>query len=284
MNIDSYSQILGLTCVENHVLAFLTDNGFDIRNCYANSGISFTELCVDYINGAETLHTNRVCRVQEALKKDGIIALKRHKNAELEELLEAVRTAGIKEVVLAGIQHEYAVNTLGARGWRNDHFAALKEKDGLYRLLNDAPATERMIDYDEMKTAYRNEYMFLAFLRHYTDKERHERYKNRKYQPAFHLKQAAVPDFTADPAETGFRDALFVYKTLQKRLSAYYSMIIDNGVFAGLLKELEQLFTRVEYFRIRRSLTPEQLNSFYHDVTDWETNMRCKQQIALKSI
>ena len=266
MTLENYQNILGLTCVENHVLAYLRAQGFDIRDCYVGSDIKFANLCLQFMSDTENLHTNSIPRLQERLKEDSIISLKRYKDTTFEMLINA--TSGDSDTILVRIDKDFAVTKFGARGWRDDHFAALQRDDNVFRLINDAPPAECVVCKGELRDIYQNDYFILGFLRHYTQDERLGMYQT--YEGNVQS-QSNMPDFTADNAAISFRDALQVYKTLQYRAKAYESLFADTPDQTKL-QELNKIVMQVEYARLRKQLTPERMAEISEYIIRLEEN------------
>ena len=271
-----YTGLLGMSCVENHVLAFLLSRGEDIRCLYADStppletlfqaavgrGIRFTDGC-------------GIARIQERLKSMGIIDLRLTDGADTDRLLHAADRISPQETVLMETSSDFARRYLAAKGWREDHVVLLEREGERWRIVNDLPPKALFISHGELKQAFSGRYFLLKVRRRILPGDRERLWQNRRYRPECFGPAAISPSALSGVPDVWdrMRQCLMAYKISRKRTAEYYGEKVDTAFIGQAVTEFERLQARVEYSFLKHTTTAEQLAGFLRQLTEWDTTV-----------
>lgn len=242
-----YDGTLGLSCVENQILALLLEQGQDIVPLYYDSAVPIKILCNDLLTGgqrAERYHG--VDRVQTTLQRLGIVKMERSATP-----FEELSTQMDRMETLLKVSSAFTFHTLHARGFREDHFVLVRREADFYRAYNDIPAASIPLYPSELKRAYDGEVITVSIQRTLTQEDAATLFQQRTYKPE-DWELYALPDGLAESiSDFGqkFSQLLRVYKILRRRMQAYYKKYISGYVIP--VREIEKLQARLEYCNLR---------------------------------
>lgn len=269
-NRAQYQQALGLSCIENHVLAILAAQQLPFAACYTGINLSLHALW----DAAVEQHTayadfNGVPRVQDVLKDAGCIFLKRHTGGDIVKVIES---AAADMYLLLQVTPAYAKQTLRSRGWRADHYVLAKQEVQQIRLFNDIPAVEETVSKTALKKIYGGTWFTL-----YLDKNKlHDWLAGLPFVPVKAL-ASTVPFLNLKSEDMPyFRDMVGLYRILKRRQRQYYAAYFNTEFLDEEIKQLDMIYLQIEFSILKKEINQDTLQAFI------ETLQACEAAIQIK--
>ncbi len=270
--------VYGLSCVENQLLFFLRERGWDIARLYANAAIPLQELFTLFVRRGERYERfERIPRIQTLLKEEGLLSLTRH-TADSRRAADEARAAGPDRAVLVMVTPDFARRALHARGLRDDHYVRLTAEGDGCRLRNDLPETEVLLSPQELDAAYGGNYLLAAVQRENTPQDDRRRWENRLF-PAEALEPFSVGPEDFDSAVLSdvpelarrLRDLAGIYKLTRYQMQAYYAPAADTAFMRELLERAEKRYAQWGYYHLKKETDPAPLIALFEALNEDET-------------
>lgn len=282
-----FENLYGLSCVENQVLAFLLEAGMDIRPLYYDAALPMKELFFFLVlRGEPPERFERLPRIQNTLKELEILDMTLERRGEVSEALERAAGCGANQMVLIRLKLGYSSRVLRARGWREDHFARLRWADGMFWVDNDIPEVSAVLLRKAAQEAYDGEYFLVSLRRALTASDARRLWRRRRFRPELHVPFHFEPDDLRGLPDMGerLRNMTGIYKTLRRRMAAYYGQYTDTDFLTKLAAEAEKTYARLEYCRLKYVTDTAPYFALLRElnIRDNEAMERLKTQLEMK--
>lgn len=254
-----YENVYGLTCIENHVIAFLRENSIDESYFYYDSMISLSDLFDDIINKKESVFDySGTEKVQNICKTMNIIKLNRVFSPVL-----YLPASG--ETILVHISTDFSKTILNSRAFREDHYVSVKKHDETrVTVTNDIPAKTVVIEADCFKQAFEGDYFLLSVCGSLSEKDK-QTLLSKGYDKYTKVKSCCgifTPDNAAISDSRSFRDLIYLLKMLRVRFSIFLS---NFGIRIGLceiIRQYEKCLLQMDYSLLRKL----EMHSVQHEI------------------
>lgn len=242
--------ILGFSCVENHVLEQMYSRCEAFGLLYFDSYMPLDKMykfakenSFEYFAGVE--------RIQNILKRNDLMVIERHK-MPFHDFKKYVSSLDDDTIILMVIN---AVNTrqlFMARGLREDHYVRVICNNNEFTIINDIPYKRVLITGETLRMLYMNDFLVLGYKPFYSAHtllllENQRKYKLNDVSSYIHHSSEYSSDFLVT-----FRNMLVVFKTMRSRLNVYLKA---KGYKCDLTEELNdvtKLIAKTEYTRLRK--------------------------------
>lgn len=160
--IENYKNVLGLSCIENHILAIMNANKISNSIVFENSFVDLEQIGNYFLaQKANFAEFCKIPRIQNDLKDSGAISM-RLGFSDVWEILSGVEENSDR-FLLASIIPEQANKLLYTRGWRSDHYVLVKKAGECVKIINDIPAMELTVSKENFGDIYGGSYFELTF-------------------------------------------------------------------------------------------------------------------------
>ncbi|HIZ17026.1 MAG TPA: hypothetical protein H9675_05625 [Firmicutes bacterium] len=245
---DRFQNILGISCVENHVLMFLMQNNIDIRPLYEDSLIPLSEMIVEKIVlGKKYTDKGIVPRIHEQLRESGQLIMEM-KNTSVIGLVKLAGKYEKRNMVLIQITPKFAKTELHTRAWRNDHFVRLVGSDGELLVLNDIPSLWRPVSLKELNSAYIGRILYFEL----PDKPFEVSVNTKALEKIYDSCDInKYKDMCKNHMSMQkLHNLLLYYKTMRHRAKDYAGQFINSEFMSEPLKNLEALLMKASYMML----------------------------------
>lgn len=229
-----YEKLFGLSCVENHVLAILRQRKEQIGYTYFDCAVPLKDLYEHMVvQGVKQEYFHLTERIQDVLKKLGVIELVKEKTKCFQELEEVIFSCKEDEYFLIKVTPEFTKKQLFARGFREDHFVYVRAFGSQFQVFNDIPKRDLMLSPEQLKKGFDGKYFRLFVHRKLCEEDKNLLWNMRKFRPEKETVFSLQRGVDSDIEDIGIklRNLTGVYKQLRYRMKAYYGNYTDTGLF-----------------------------------------------------
>jgi len=276
-----FDGIHGLSCVENHVLAIMREQGHKIVPLYHDAAVPMRKLFDNLIKcGERQEYFNSIARVQDILKNLGIINFTLNHNPSGENVRSILHRHDCDAYILVRCTPLFAKQSLHARGWRNDHYVRARVVGEGIEIINDIPEKAIVVDSKTFDELYSGSYFEMHVLRELNKQDELMLLKTRSFKPEDYQKSIYLKhDFDGIPnAGLRLRNLAGIHKILRYRLASYYNSYMDARFIFGTLPDVEQYFALFEYFNIKKNVSFEKYFRLFCDMNEAENHVMTKLQ------
>lgn len=272
---DMNKDMLGLSCIENYVLAQLRLQG-NIHFFYYQSFLPIEEIYYNiFVENAEYANFKKNPRILKTAKDLGCLQYHWEHNVDMDRLDQFEQ-----EYVLVQVRPDFLRDKYARRLFRDDHYVFLSQKDdNTFVYLNDNPADQAEISTLELNYYYVNDAFVFRTLNkpiNYIDcllsfYHIMNTYKKRTINIQYEMNAIKVRDFIG------------ILKLSRKRIIEFVRPILeesDETHFSIFLQELNRLYSRLEYMRIRNRCESETIYKGLKYI--FERDRICMRWIMLK--
>lgn len=282
-----YEKIYGLSCVENQVLALLRQRKEEIEYIYFDCGIPLADL-YNYmvLYGVRQENYNLSMRIQDVLKRLGIIKLVKKKAMNFTEAERALCVCKENEYVLVRITPQFTKESLRARGFRRDHFVYVKKSGKDYRIFNDIPEKVLLLTKTQMQNCFDGEYFSFSVKRSLQKSDKEHLWKTRKFRPEEIEKREVLEEPKGmrklektdkwEEFETALeevqdigiklRNLAGIYKILRYRMAEYYGKYVDTSFIREAMPQIEKIYARLEYYNLKSGTLVAQYRDLFYQL------------------
>jgi len=267
-----YEHIYGLSCIENHVLAVLKQCGEKVEFLYHNCAVPIYKLYSLLVRkGIKQENFAEVQRVQDILKKLGIISLVKKQPESIEnlkDLREEIQKCQRNEYILTRVKPEFSKTVLYSRGLRTDHYVLIKSEGNDFKLYNDIPERILTVTERQLPEIFDGDYFKMSVLRELNVDDANYLWLNRDYKPenqnSFDFNKNHFNEI--DEIGIKLRNMVGIYKTLSRRMAEYYGIYINTDFIRGILPNVDKLYALLEYYNLKQN-TP--LEKYYSVISEF---------------
>lgn len=281
-----FENIYGLSCVENQVLALMRQAGYDISPLYHNGAVPLKAL-FEYlvVRGESPYHFTIMPRIQEELKKRGLVEMCLKRIPFPERVYEELRMGRAQEYILMRVTPEFTRRHLHARNMRTDHFVYTKICGENLLLQNDIPESIVSFPADRIAEIYDGEYIRLQL---HGEKKiavgqlwETRLYKAEEYIPFRFQKQ----DIEAvDDVAVRLGHAARIYKIMCCRMAAYYGAYVDTSFIQNAVPTIEQIYLQMEYYQLKKQVTVQRFFTLLSRLNDCESQLMTRLKDLLQPV
>lgn len=282
-----YENILGLSCVENHILATLKKRGMDISPLYHNCALSLREIFYFLvIIGEKQEYFDRVPRIQEVLKKLGVIKLVLKRQSNIQSVRNAIRLCKDNEYILLKVTPKFTKENLFARGFRDDHYVLVRANSDNFTIINDIPERMEIVTARQLTKAYGGDYFKLTVKRELTKNDTDFLWISREFKPDNQKPFYYFKKDLTDISNLGIklRNMAIIYRILRYRMAIYYSMYVDTGFIGEVMPTIEKYYVLFEYYNLKKSVTIDKYYSILSELNETETKIMMELKYRLNNI
>lgn len=238
--------VIGLSCVESHVLSLLQEAGWDPACCYAGSLVSFDDLCAYFVvQNRPYAYFDLAVKAQDWLKSIGALTISR---LPPEEILEGLEGDG---PCLLPLKTEAVRRLFGKTPWRPDHYLLARLQDDMVVLFDDIQPTPAKLGREELLGQLAGEGLRVGLLRP-PDTEQKAAFRGKLTSTARQLQaqyRDGLPPAAGTPGEpAGVRDMLGMARVLSRRLVC---LLESEGRRTDQLRrsigEMDHMYARLQY-------------------------------------
>ena len=315
-----FENLYGLSCIENQTLAILREHGMDIRPLYRDCAMPVKELFFFLIyHGNKQEYFDRITRVQDLARELGIISMELcgrpagekvetrrpfpgaapvgeytlppKENADLGEMMNAVRNVAKNEYILARVTEEFTKVQLHGRGLRDDHYVRVMANGDTFDILNDIPEITLSLTAEDFSAAYGGDFFKLRVNRDISDTDREKIHAARVFKAENHNEFFfditdfdPIRRFPNEPEDAGIRmrNMAGVYKTLRHRLAEYYGQYTDTGFILERMPEAEKYYSVFEYYNLKKNISFERYFEVFEKLNDLDNELMKALKTGLK--
>ena len=251
MEVALDNDILGLSCVENHVLDFIKPRCNNFGLIYYDSFVSshdVFEACKN--NSFEYYHG--IDRIQDVLKRNNMLEIEMYK-ADFIAFLNHLHKEQKENIqVLMQVDSATAQQKFFARGLRNDHYISVQLDEGGYIITNDIPHKKLIVAAKEIEDMYGGYYLIIEFKDWYSTRDFDFINDSKKTNPC-NLKYTIEPKAVAlDGFINVFTNMLVIIRVLRQRLSVFLSSVGINVDLRDFIANYSKLLAQSEYMKIKK--------------------------------
>lgn len=283
-----YEKIFGLSCVENHVLAILKQRNEKIEYIYYDSGLSLHDLYVDLVEkGVKQEYFNRIERIQNVLKKMGIIDFVKTETVQFDNVRQAVYRCKENEYILIRVTPYFSKTVLMARGFRPDHFVYIRAGDGNFEVINDIPERAVLFTDYQFKENFAGEFFRLIVKRRINKEDILYLWGIRKFCPEYVSNNKININKLENVEDIGIklRNLTGVYKILRYRMFYYYGNYINTDFILKTMPQIEKVYTMSEYYNLKPGISIDKyIDLFYrlNEIDDYIMKKLSKEMECIK--
>lgn len=252
------SNVLGFSCVENHVLDEMKNRCENIGLLYFDCFMSLNDI---YVCSCESSfeYFSGVHRIQDILKENGMLKIELYRNS-FDDFIKIIEKNNTDTIVLMLLNKEETKKMFFARGLREDHYVLAGLVNDGYYLSNDIPSKKILVDKSKLKQLYIPNYLVFEFLPFYEKTSLQNLCSQRKY---FFKNNPSNLDLSIIHKENfliTFRNALVIYKTMRERMHEYLSALSYDIDLSDEISEISKAIAYAEYMRLRKVCDIEKYN------------------------
>lgn len=186
----------------------------------------------------------------------GIINFRRRR-ARCDDLPDMIRSQPDSCDILIRVNETFTKEVLHARALRNDHFVLASRKGDGFVLFNDIPEIAVPVDDSGLIAAAQGEYFHLTVCRDMTDEDREILWRTRKFRAENHVPFCFYEKDIEGIPQVGIRlrNMAGIYKTLRRRMTAYYGDFVDTAFIRERLPQMERYYAMLEYYNLKKTVT-----------------------------
>jgi len=265
--------VLGLSCIENYLLYILKSREYNFSLLFYRSFLPFDKIVDEFIQeNASYASFYQIERIQEVARKDGVIDFNYIQS-------DSLAYTDKEDYLTAKIKPEYIQFKYNTSLWRDDHYFLINQIDEFnFAYLNDTPRDSGVISKDELEQNYAGACITITI--NQLDSF------NKKIQ-ALHIKDfldlingATKPSTQFNKKINDvqvFRDIMGILRILRKRNMEFCKNYIDTHFMQNYISELDTIYTKIEYMRLRRQSLDEKGEVWLQEIND-------KDKIIIKKL
>ena len=259
-----FTEIYGLSCVENLILYLLKTKKIAYQNLYCDSFLTFHEIeQAFYMDRCSYASFHRIQRLQEIATREKIIHM---------ELLDgdfSFASEGERHWLVM-VNPNFARDKYKRELWRNDHFILLSPGENrCFNYLNDNPYDTGIITSEEFYRYYQGEAVAVEII------NRHFRYENRVYArkllESVHTDTARC-DWDGIARDT-VRDTVGILRIIRRRMFSLLSSEYDVSFMTPFLKSFDRVYAALEYMRLKKQADDSRIRQLRESVMEDDRRM-----------
>lgn len=275
-----YEKIFGLSCVENHILAILGQRNEKIEYAYYDCAVPFKDLYTDLVlKGIKQEYFSLLDRIQEVLKKLGIIELVKIRSPRFDEIKQVICRCEENEYILMRVTPDFTKTKLLARGFRPDHFVYVRSNGNDFKVFNDIPERVVFLTASQLKEGYDGEYFRLSVKRKLNDEDIKYLWNTRKFKPeVFHEQNLEINNFEGiGNIGIKLRNLAGTYKLLRYRMIYYYGNYMNTEYIQEVMPRIEKMYAILEYYNLKSEISMDKYMDLFYKL--WEADKSLMQQL-----
>ena len=226
------------------------------------------------IKGTALENFNAVPKIQDELKRIGIILLNLNIEKNVEFLLKEIERCLCNQFILIEVMPEFTKKKLFARGFRNDHFVLIKSHENNLTVYNDIPEKAVNVTFEELIQIYAGRYFKLNILRELSFSDSELLWNSRIFLPRDNKILFGSDDFKRiDNIAVKLRNMLFILKIARYRMKGYYGKHINTEFFDDYLLFLEKQYALLEYYNLKKNQEKEVYLRIFLTVQEYDNNL-----------
>lgn len=247
----------GISCVENLLLYILKSNNIAYQYLFFDSFISIYDIIYDFLyKGNSFENFTPIKRIQDLAEQEQIIGIELLNTSSIPAELD-------NKYCCVMVQPDFIWDNYKTKLLRDDHYVLLHPCDNHnYYYINDTPRDIKKVSSDNINSYYAGR-AILFDIKTDISKDKQKDYLRRlicKINETI-LKAADLP---SDILLT--RDIIGILRILRKRLVYMVSEYINTEYWQTYLNELDGLYAKIEYMRLRNKYNIETINSIWSKV------------------
>lgn len=278
---------MGITCVENYLIWFLMNQGFEVDKLYCDSYISIEDVLKDFSTGELGYENYQgIPRIQDIGSDLRCLEMEFCNNIGLETIFEHVNQDE-SCCLLAGMNPDFAKDKFNANLWRDDHFIYIYEVgENQIHYLNDTPAVDVCSDINEVKDYLNGTCILFKVIR-----EIDENIFNKKMnilEKGINKYDSTTFDISGMKDIRSIRDAIGILRVSRKRLKCLFSngsakyYIKESEIFYKAINEvifhLDGFYLFLEYCNLKHRIDFKKANVYMSLIKD--SDMKWRNAIA----
>ena len=263
---------LGLSCVENYLLAVCKNKLNGYESLFCESFLTFDDILSEFFEKeTEYAYFEAIPRIQTTAKNMGIISFEWMKQQEFIVPKDGYLCIRVKKT--------YMTEKYKTALWRGDHFfMVFSEGNGEYTYLNDSPCDKASITKEELFQLYDGEYIHFSLLEKDISNQR-ETCEQIFYDT---LKKSSREIKIKAPDIMKIRDVLGVLRVVRRRMEVFlsYRKLLCNSIKhmdTDLIKEdiahLDRAYIAMEYMQKRNRLDITKIQTLMEEIRTREKEM-----------
>lgn len=267
--------VLGLSCIENYLLAALRKELPEFEWLYYQSYLPFSTIFSEVIEKYKPYaYFDAIPRIHQTAGKNHIIQF---------DWLKSSFNVADSGYCCIRVKPDYLVSRYGRKTWRDDHYFLIHVKDGLYYFLNDNPRDAGEISEEELAKAYDNEVIYFKVIQSITARQK----QNWQYSFFRQIAEEQNPDIDLDViSQTDLiqiRDFIGILRILRKRTERFINQITPLNM-QDYINELDNAYAQIEYLRLKNRVDIETIRKLlikFHraDLENTQTIMKRMHEI-----
>ncbi|HBR32185.1 MAG TPA: hypothetical protein DD733_08910, partial [Clostridiales bacterium] len=222
-------------------------------------------------------------RVQDVLKKLGVISLEKNKTEKIEDFFNKIKDCGNSDYILAQVTPDFSKTVLYSRALRVDHYILVKTEGDVFKIQNDIPERAVTLDKQQFSDVFVGEYFKMTVLRGIGYKDVCNLWTSRRHKPeeqeAFDLRRSDLEGI--EELGIKLRNMVGVCKILLRRMAEYYGIYINTDFIWKTVSITDKLYATLEYHNLRKNVPVEKYYMLAYDFNNIYTDILKQLQIYL---
>lgn len=243
---ENYSLLLGLSCIENHILTLLKADGFLVELLYSNSFINMDCLWENFfLRKRDYAHFDGIERIQDMAKRYGVLSMNFQRGTG-EQFIQTVSSSCHDFLML--LKPDVAQDQFNIRGWHEKHYVFVIPEEEHCHVINDIPFSDKTLFNKQLENYYGGEFFECAL-----HCERYDEVHRLLKAERIHLFHSAINHTHIPDGEiAAFRDLIGVYRILLRRQKSYIGIWTNADFFDLFIKDVDSIFMKIEYKNIKQ--------------------------------
>jgi len=275
-NTESLSNVLGITCVENHYASFLRCNELQGEYVYFKSYQNLLVLINNFVESKQGyLYYNQLDRIQNVGKAIGIAQIQHYKDVSIQNLRSLINDNLVRGYpLLIQVRPDSLPSANGLNPWRDDHYVMIYGcEHQTIHLLDDYPVRTLKIEELQLKNVFANTAICFEVL----DQFNGDKYVDdviceiSRWGLSMEMDHKLNFETLLVPENLLFiRDAVGIYRIAQKRILVWLNHLQTKAnIFKKTLFEswedsisnVNNLYGILETYRLRKRINVESLKT-----------------------
>lgn len=242
---DNMCSEYGVSCFENYVLYLLNTNVLNWKQVFYKSYCNYNFILYQLADRKQSYSSiDFLERIQITAENLNLIKTKSITNKEIEKLEP-------ESIFMVQITPQAVKTLFETTLWRNDHFILLYKKNREeYEYINDHPLYTGILSAKDLMNSSMNKGFEINIINNTTNTVD----INLIYKLKEHITTDSNVKIISDISNLDLiRDSIGIYRVVIRRMEAFLSYFDGKELFSNLYQELDILYAKTEYLRIRKN-------------------------------
>lgn len=270
---------LGLSCIENDCLCIMQQMDMHYQYIFYESYLNFSKIFKEFYQRHVTYEQfHAIERLQMVAEQLGYLKIHYVEEKDINQVFKNNQVCSIC------IDPKWLLSKFKSTLLREDHYILIeKRSEEEFHFINDTPKAEGIISKEELKENYLQRVVYYEKTEGECNKDRDTIFKE-FYQNILKNDDTTLDFQIDDPKQMTLmlRDIIGVLRVIIRRTSKLCREIFDVQFLEDYYEYLSDIYSRIEYFRLRRKYDVNYIKSMIDDIHDADHKNQRKLCAELK--